>query len=142
MDEINNILSMTQMRLNKFKVRDMWSQAIEGFCSHIISFLQRACGSLTNLLKIRGGADGDELQPAENQAEPNVAATDAEPSAVNDGEYTGATSSIDHLKKSSTDLHQKMSSQVDKLDILLAKSENAQYSMEHQNKQIKSFLAK
>lgn len=120
------------------------SQINDAFCSHIILFLQRACGSLTNLLKIRGGADGDELQPAENQAEPNVAATDAETSAVNDGESPGdgATSSIDHLKKSSTDLHQKMSSQVDKLDILLAKSENAQYSMDHQNKQIKSFLAK
>lgn len=38
------------------------------------------------------------------------------------------------------DMQQKMSSGLDKLDSLLTKTENAQASMAHQNKQMKSFL--
>lgn len=105
--------------------------------------LQKACGSLTNLLKIRGGADADELQPADNEGT-NVTATDAE-QETGDGDQKPievATSSSELFKQSSIDMQQKMSNQIDKLDLLLTKSENAQYSMEHQNKQIKSFLKK
>lgn len=50
--------------------------------------------------------------------------------------------SVGQVRKMSSDLQQKMSGQLDKLDVLLSKTENAQYSMEHQNKQIKSFLKK
>lgn len=40
------------------------------------------------------------------------------------------------------DLSQKMGSHLDKLDSLISKAENAQYSMQHQTKQMKKFLKK
>lgn len=85
--------------------------------------MQKACGSLSNLLKIRGGADQDtvDLNKSENEIVSNEAA---------------ATNS----QKDPKDIPSKMSNQLDKLDALLTKTENAQYSMAHQNKQMKSFL--
>lgn len=38
------------------------------------------------------------------------------------------------------DLSQKMGSHLDKLDSLISKAENAQYSMQHQTKQMRKFL--
>lgn len=38
------------------------------------------------------------------------------------------------------DLNAKVGSHIDKLDSLITKAENAQYSMKHQTKQMKSFL--
>lgn len=40
------------------------------------------------------------------------------------------------------DLDRKMVSHLDKLDILVTKAENAQYSMQHQTKQMRKFLKK
>lgn len=40
------------------------------------------------------------------------------------------------------DLDKKMGSHLDKLDSLITKAENAQYSMQHQTKQMKKFLKK
>lgn len=39
-----------------------------------------------------------------------------------------------------TDINEKMGSHLDKLDSLITKAENAQYSMQHQSKQMRSFL--
>lgn len=38
------------------------------------------------------------------------------------------------------DLNKKMSSHLDKLDSLITKAENAQYSMQHQTKQMRKFM--
>lgn len=96
------------------------------------------------MLKIRGGADADESQPADSEGASNVANTDTKPSVDSDDQncIDGATSSNEQLKKVSTDMQQKMSGQIDKLDLLLTKAENAQYSMANQNKQMKSYLKK
>jgi hypothetical protein len=40
------------------------------------------------------------------------------------------------------DLDQKMGSHLNKLDSLISKAENAQYSMQHQTKQMRKFLNK
>lgn len=83
--------------------------------------MQKACGSLSNLLKIRGGGDQetDDLNKSENEiASDEGAAGNSHPQ----------------------DIPSKMTSQLDKLDALLTKTEDAQYSMAHQNKQMKSFL--
>ena len=40
------------------------------------------------------------------------------------------------------DLNQKMGSHLNKLDSLITKAENAQYSMQHQTKQMKKILKK
>ncbi|XP_031635916.1 uncharacterized protein LOC116348874 [Contarinia nasturtii] len=108
MDEITNILSITQMRLNKFK---------------------KVCGSLTNLLKIKGGEGGE--TPDTNEA------TDEEQVDVDASQPDNTTKSSAPSKQ---DMQTKMSSGLDSLDALLTKTENAQYSMAHQSKQIKSFL--
>lgn len=125
MDDITNILSITQMRLNKFKVILHqfhhnfefidWNSSLHFF------FIQRACGSLTNLLKIRGGSDQetDDLNKSESEI-------------VSD---EGAVS-----KSGPEDTPSKVTGHLCKLDSLLTKTENAHYSMAHQNQQMKTFL--
>lgn len=51
-----------------------------------------------------------------------------------------STSDINAIKNSSMDMQQKMSCQFDKLDSMLSKAENAQYSMAQQNKDMKRLL--
>lgn len=116
MEEITNILSITQMRLNKFK---------------------KACGSLTNLLKIKGGDGGDEGNQSDGEQQQEQATTD-----VQDGteQSPGANAVAGGSAVNKQDMQQKMGSGLDKLDSLLAKTENAQISMAHQSKQMKSFL--
>lgn len=120
-DELNNILSVTQQRLNKFKT---------------------ACGSLTNLLKIRGNQKTempDSLQPTTSNEEGD---------SSNSGNQSTHTDTLDSSeaiqpqssKGNASSMQQKMSCQFDKLDAMINKAENAQYSMSHQNKQMKGFL--
>ncbi|XP_055601627.1 uncharacterized protein LOC129750647 [Uranotaenia lowii] len=114
MDELNNILSMTQQRINKFKV---------------------ACGSLTNLLKFRpatpseGGAANDP-EPSSNTINDALDTLDTMKEVQNASEATV-------VKSAATDLGQKMTCQLDKLDSLLYKADNATYSMKHQTDQMK-----
>ncbi|XP_039436494.1 uncharacterized protein LOC120418246 [Culex pipiens pallens] len=116
MDELNSILSITQQRINKFKV---------------------ACGSLTTLLKFRpstpseGAASGDQ-------------ANEATSSSINDALETldsmkevQNASDASVAKTAATDLGQKMTCQLGKLDALLNKADNATYSMKHQTDQMK-----
>ncbi|XP_055326514.1 uncharacterized protein LOC129580273 [Sitodiplosis mosellana] len=110
MDEITNILSITQMRLNKFK---------------------KACGSLTNLLKIKGGDGAEGSDATGDEGESNAETSSQSANVASDGSAP---------TPAQPDLQQKMSSGMDKLDALLTKTENAQYSMGHQTKQMKSFL--
>lgn len=49
-------------------------------------------------------------------------------------------SDVEVIKASTSSMQDKMSCQFDKLDAMINKAENAQYSMAHQNKQMKSFL--
>lgn len=98
-------------------------------------WLQRACGSLQNLLKIRGGAD--DIESNESDGDKN----DDGNKLTNPNEGN-ASAPITPAKRSSNDMEQKMSSQVDNLDSLLTKVENAHYSMSHQKKQMKSMLQK
>lgn len=44
------------------------------------------------------------------------------------------------IKDNASSMQQKMSCQFDKLDAMINKAENAQYSMAHQNKQMKNLL--
>lgn len=49
-------------------------------------------------------------------------------------------SDVQVIKASTSSMQDKMSCQFDKLDAMINKAENAQHSMAHQNKQMKSFL--
>ncbi|KAL0134897.1 hypothetical protein PUN28_001581 [Cardiocondyla obscurior] len=132
LDELNSILSTTQKKLNRFKT---------------------VCGSLGTLLKgkvnSRGGtprhkveepnpdAEKEESQKLESD-EVMTVETSGDPvgdDAVNESADTG-------FQPKQLDLSQKMGSHLDKLDSLITKAENAQYSMQHQTKQMKKFLKK
>jgi hypothetical protein len=87
-------------------------------------------GSFSELIKTKLGGSKDNMTcPADHNA-PDT----GEPSS------TGTPDSIN--KTGGSVLHEQINSQVDKLDSLLTKADNAQYSMDHQNKQMKRFLNK
>ncbi|XP_055694335.1 uncharacterized protein LOC129796441 [Lutzomyia longipalpis] len=125
MDELNSILSMTQQRINKFK---------------------NVCGSLTNLLKIRpGSASGGESSDAEGGA--SAAGETTEGNDINSALDTldtmkdnASMSTTTEIRDTSLNIQQKMTAQFGALDSLLNKAENAQYSMQEQNKEMKKFL--
>ncbi|EAT48560.1 AAEL000455-PA [Aedes aegypti] len=116
MDELNNILSITQQRINKFKT---------------------ACGSLTNLLKFRPGtpSDGNSTNDPTNGSEPNT--INAALDTLDTMQDVQNASDVTVAKSAATDLGQKMTCQLDKLDSLLNKADNATYSMKHQTDQMK-----
>ncbi|CRK86614.1 CLUMA_CG000451, isoform A [Clunio marinus] len=122
MDELNNVLSATQMKINKFKT---------------------VCGSFTSLLKIRSGS------PAPSEDRGSTSNGQAPTSNINDAIETldqmkevEGQSDIQFAKKQSQDINQKVSKNLDALDRLISKAENAELSLQHQNKQMKGFLNK
>ncbi|XP_065352281.1 uncharacterized protein LOC135947375 isoform X2 [Cloeon dipterum] len=112
LDELVNILAITQGKLNKFK---------------------NVCGSIKNLFKLRG--DGQE-------GNSDGEATDGEASAAEPHrQVASATNSPAVATKSSAQgISSQLTSQNDILDRLLSKAENAEVSLNSQNKQIKSLL--
>ncbi|XP_076289747.1 uncharacterized protein LOC143213609 [Lasioglossum baleicum] len=128
LDELNSILHVTQKKINRFKT---------------------VCGSLSTLLKVRVGSrhsTPDHKATERNHNETEQISNEAE---ANDEELTVDLSEdkAEIVKSEPTqpkllDLNKKMGSHLDKLDSLITKAENAQYSMQHQNKQMKKFLKK
>ncbi|XP_062565144.1 uncharacterized protein LOC134227571 [Armigeres subalbatus] len=116
MDELNNILSITQQRINKFKT---------------------ACGSLTNLLKFRPGtpSEGNSANDSTNGADSNDINSALD--ALDTMKDVENASDAKVAKTAAMDLGQKMTCQLDKLDSLLNKADNATYSMKHQTDQMK-----
>ncbi|KAK7789230.1 hypothetical protein R5R35_007055 [Gryllus longicercus] len=123
LDELNSILSVTQKKLNRFKV---------------------VCGSLTNLLKIKvGTSKGDEGTSSNNDSQ---VATDTEEDAGNQDTGGGQKETRKVVKsgqiRPQSDVSEMMDSQIDKLDSLIMKAETSQLSMSCQNKQMRQFLRK
>ncbi|GAB1870094.1 Synaptosomal-associated protein 29 [Camponotus japonicus] len=130
LDELNSILSSTQKKLNRFKT---------------------ACGSLRTLLKVKVGSrsgtphhkpeepNPDDNQEVQKELEPAadevmmVETSDDTANVANDPANSG-------VQPKQIDLDKKMGSHLDKLDSLIMKAENAQYSMQHQTKQMRKFL--
>lgn len=81
-------------------------------------------------MKIKG-ADGEET-PETDQLDGEKTADDEPGQSVPAAAGASATSQ--------QDMQRKMSRGIDPLDALLTKTENAQYAMAHQSKQMKSFL--
>lgn len=112
-------------------------------------YSQTACGSLTNLLKIRGNQKTDmpdDLQQPTSSNESESANSGNQSNNIDvaldnlETIKTQSATDVKVIKETTTSLQQKMTCQFDKLDAMLNKSENAQYAMSHQNKQMKSFL--
>lgn len=89
-------------------------------------------------MKIKGGAEGEgEAEATEiGQTENQQQNFDGESNPVANASAATTGGSV----APNQDLQQKMSSGFGKLDALLTKTENAQMSMAHQSKQMKSFL--
>ncbi|XP_020297477.1 uncharacterized protein LOC109862006 [Pseudomyrmex gracilis] len=135
LDELNSILSTTQKKLNRFK---------------------NVCGSLGTLLKVKVGSRGGtpHHKPEENiekqESEDKPESTADEVMTVETSADTVADASAEDPESDSVansgfqprqlDLSQKMTSHLGKLDSLITKAENAQYSMQHQSKQMRKFL--
>ncbi|XP_011497612.1 PREDICTED: uncharacterized protein LOC105361984 [Ceratosolen solmsi marchali] len=114
LDELNTILSATQKKINKFKT---------------------VCGSLGTLLKARvqsqSGSRSDQSTASEQQQEEAQVESETE-RECEDKPYP--------VMARKPDLNAKVESHLDKLDSLMKKAENAQYSMKHQTSQMKQFF--
>lgn len=86
--------------------------------------------------KSRAGSSS-EAQPGEEEHQEQEQSSETNEENQADSE-PGAERPRMAAKK--TDLNAKVGSHLDKLDSLITKAENAQYSMKHQTKQMKSFL--
>lgn len=124
LEELNHILSLTQKKIEGFKVR---------------------CGSITSLIKTKVGsiASNEPGQSSSNEeyADPieEEGAEKGNPEDSGHGdEETGNGNSGTSQRKS--DLSRALDNHVDKLDKMLEKAENAQISMAEQTKQMKKFL--
>ncbi|KYN14932.1 PREDICTED: uncharacterized protein LOC108765457 [Trachymyrmex cornetzi] len=134
LDELNSILSTTQKKLNRFKT---------------------VCGSLGTLLKVKVNSRGgtphhkpEEPNPdagkQENQEKPESTVDEVMTVETSDVAITDTTNQPANsgVQQKQIDLNQKMGSHLNKLDSLITKAENAQYSMQHQTKQMKKILKK
>nr|XP_033339675.1 uncharacterized protein LOC117228101 [Megalopta genalis] len=127
LDELNSILNATQKKINRFKT---------------------VCGSLGSFIKVKvifkdNFPEHKITGPSHNETEiNNKTETNDEQLTVDLSDDKQTVGNIESeptpLKK--IDLNEKMGSHLDKLDSLITKAENAQYSMQHQTKQMKEFL--
>ncbi|KAK5638625.1 hypothetical protein RI129_012920 [Pyrocoelia pectoralis] len=119
--ELSGILSATQKKLNRFKA---------------------SCGSLTNLLKIRiGSASGSNESIILNSNSPGAQeVTGLDNTSLADSPKKVNETHQDDVTMRTGDLANAFDNHVDKLDLLIEKAENCQYSMSEQNKQMKKFL--
>lgn len=108
------------------------------------------CGSLGSLLKVTGYS-----RNATPEHQPQSSAIDNESNdktEENDETLTIETADTENSMENNIeknynsskkiDINEKMGSHLDKLDSLITKAENAQYSMQHQTKQMKKILKK
>lgn len=112
--------------------------------------LQSACGSLTNLLKLRPAKES--ADSSDDVATEVVVTTATATAAAGETSIDGALDTLDAMKdeaarsdvqvmrKSAVDMQQKMSCQFDALDSLLSKAETAEYAMSKQNRDMKRML--
>lgn len=120
---------------------------------NVRSISQTVCGSLGSLLKVKVGSRGgtphhkpeepnpdakQEVQEGSGSAE--VAASDEVMTVETTAEGESSIQPSGGVNPKHVDLNQKMGSHLDKLDSLISKAENAQYSMQHQTKQMRKFL--
>nr|XP_022907575.1 uncharacterized protein LOC111419055 [Onthophagus taurus] len=125
LDELNNLLSLTQKKINNFKFR----------CSSVTSYMKTRLGTT---LPFSTSVD---IVDSENRADKTAPTPKTTPTEEIPNDVIGqVATSCGGQKKS--DLTKALDSHVDKLDGLLEKAEFAQISMEHQRKQMQSYLKK
>lgn len=119
LDELNSILSSTQQRLNRFK--------------------QTACGSLTNIFARGGSLSGAASGSRSGSMDVTSSGNDAPPSATGtespQPQVAPPTAAQVSVAKAARQV--KMDGQLDKLDTLINKADNAQLAMTEQTKQMR-----
>lgn len=90
------------------------------------------------MLKVRSGSDTDTSDSLSSENVENSEKDSNTDNKVPKNDDPDVLQSIGSVKKTSNDIQEKMTSHLDKLDALLTKSENAQYAMAQQNKEMKS----
>ncbi|XP_076231832.1 uncharacterized protein LOC143177645 [Calliopsis andreniformis] len=128
LDELNSILNATQKKINRFKT---------------------VCGSLGTLLKVKVGSrnntpdhkiseqNHNEIKDLENETLTNEETLTVELAVDKKPVENSKVEATSHKK---IDINEKMGSHLDKLDSLISKAENSQYSMQYQTKQMKKLL--
>lgn len=112
------------------------------------------CGSLGTLLKVRSKSqpgtpehktrksketsNSEERELVEEKNQETETTVQNENFEDDTSQEEGGRTSLMSQKK--VDINQKIESHIDKLDSLINKAENAQFSMQHQTKQMKKFL--
>lgn len=141
MEELNNILMSTQVKLNKFKVCEFLPLRVLNFAQNKCT-LQTVCGSFTSLLKIRTGspAPGDGPSGSNGQA-PTSSINDALDD-LDEMKRVEQQSDLQFAKGQAQDISQKASKNLDALDRLISKAETAEISLQRQNQQMKGLLRK
>ncbi|XP_017762857.1 PREDICTED: uncharacterized protein LOC108552709 [Eufriesea mexicana] len=128
LDELNSILNATQKKINRFKT---------------------VCGSLGTLLKVKVGFQKNTPDHKFTEQNHNEAKDVIPETSIIDENLTVELSNgkkyIENTENNSVmsktiDINEKMGSHLDKLDSLINKAENAQYSMQYQTKQMKKIL--
>ncbi|XP_033208858.1 uncharacterized protein LOC117167785 [Belonocnema kinseyi] len=132
LDELNSILTATQKKLNRFKT---------------------VCGSLGTLLKVRAkshpGTPEHKARKSKELNSPEEKEAEDKKKEIKTMELSenpeDAENPEDCVKPGTflqrkIEINQKLGSHIDKLDSLINKAENAQYSMQHQSKQMKKLL--
>lgn len=116
-----------------------------------MEIVQTVCGSLGTLLKVkvgsRGGTPNHKSMERNKAKEGQVMITAEEESMTVDLSENSKnpiiseeSSEIITIPSKMMDINEKMGSHLGKLDSLITKAENAQYSMQHQTKQMRKFL--
>ncbi|KAJ8937814.1 hypothetical protein NQ314_011704, partial [Rhamnusium bicolor] len=124
LEELSNILQKTQSKINRIKA---------------------SCGSLTSLLKVRitGRSDSStSLNGNSDKLQTEVAATETTENTtenISSDEVEGEKPE-NKSKPIKSDLDKALDTNLSRLDIMIEKAENAQYSMAHQTKQMRKFL--
>ncbi|XP_043790645.1 uncharacterized protein LOC122713889 isoform X1 [Apis laboriosa] len=128
LDELNSILNVTQKKINRFK---------------------NICGSLGSLLKVKVGSKNNTPDHKLTEQNHNEIKNKIDETSINeenlivelsdDKKHIENTETIPATSKA-IDINKKMGSHLNKLDSLITKAENAQYSMQFQTKQMKKFL--
>ncbi|GFG37261.1 hypothetical protein Cfor_10954 [Coptotermes formosanus] len=127
LDELNSILSITQKKINRFKT---------------------VCGSFTSLLKLRMGAKTDgtasDTSSQASEADCTMSTEEVCKNAESGGDAAESKPLVAPKKitQQTLDLEGKLGSQIDKLDTMLMKAEQAELSMSKQNKEVRIFLNK
>lgn len=98
------------------------------------------CGGFTSLLKIRTGSPAPERKGSSDQA-PSTSINDALED-LDKMKEVEQQSDVEFVKKEVEDISKNAAKKFDALDSLLAKTEKAEISMQHQNQQMKNYLRK